>query len=250
MPIRAISFDWGDTLATNHGMPHQAIHDRALVQLAEDLATAGATVPDGFARAAKADIDGVWASSVDPALNPEHREFDYQGLIDGWVAACPGGEAMAVAAALTRFGRSIADTVLAYEGVGEALAALATAGYRLGICSHVPWPPTACHDWFVRRGWDRHLSFHSFSSAVGWIKPSPHHYRDTLEQAGCAAAELLHVGDHPQRDVLGGADFGFRTALKITEGIYPAELLTAARQRANLAIIHISELVDLVPTLE
>jgi len=45
MPIRTITFDWGDSLASNHGMPYAATQRRTFMRLAEDLRALGGTIP-------------------------------------------------------------------------------------------------------------------------------------------------------------------------------------------------------------
>ena len=38
MTIRAITFDWGDTLATNHGQPYQTLHNREILEITRSRA--------------------------------------------------------------------------------------------------------------------------------------------------------------------------------------------------------------------
>jgi FMN phosphatase YigB (HAD superfamily) len=247
MTIRAISLDWGDTLAANYGMPYKAVQQRAFDGLVQDLARAGGQVPNDAVASWWPALQEVWDRTVDPAQNPENREFDYEALIDGWLADC-GLDREQAATAVVTYGQVITDTVIAFAGVGEALAALKARGLRVGICSHVPWPGDACRAWYERQGWAKYIDFWSLSCEVGWIKPARAHYEHTLAAAGCAADEVLHVGDHPLRDVQGGHDFGFRTALKETQGIYDQALLDACP--ADARILHINELTAVVDRLD
>ena len=116
--------------------------------------------------------------------------------------------ASVVVAAVATYFATFSDTITPYEGAGEALKQLHDMGLRVGILSHVPWPGWACREWYVRHGWADYVDFYSLSSDVGFIKPHPAHYEDTLKQAGCPVAQIAHVGDHPHCDVEGPKAFG------------------------------------------
>lgn len=81
---------------------------------------------------------------------------------------------------------------------------------------------------------------------LGAYATKPGTYNVALK-AGCAAGEILHVGDHPERDVAGGGAFGFRTCLRLTEGVYPAERMAACRP--DCTILHLDEVPALVAGL-
>jgi len=237
MPIRTITFDWGDTLASNHGMPYAATQRRAFVQLAEDLRALGGTIPPTWLEVVFAELKSVWMSSVDPKQNPSGAEFDFAGLMASWVAAChvPADQAATV---IERCFATLTDTVIPFAETLPVLTDLKGRGYRIGILSHVPWPGDACRAWYRRHGLAGLVDFYSLSSEVGFIKPHPAHYQDTLRQADCAPHELLHVGDHPWRDITGGKAFGFRTALRLTEHIYPEEQLVSCGADGEILRLH------------
>ncbi len=56
--------------------------------------------------------------------------------------------------------------------------------------------------------------FHAAVSAAdaGVAKPHADIFAAAVEHAGVAPEEVLHVGDHPEHDVVGAADAGLRTA--------------------------------------
>lgn len=248
--IRCITFDWGDTLAANVGMPYLSVQRRGLARLAEDLGRLGCELPPGWAAGALADIEEAWNRTIDPALNPEHREFDFRAMLDRWLSAAGaiGADPNALRLAVERFLRDLTDVIAAYADTAPTLSLLKARGYRIGILSHVPWPGDACRAWFARRGLAGCIDFYSLSCEVGWIKPSPRHFRHALDQAGCAAGEVLHVGDHPLRDVRGAKAMGMRTVLRLTEGVYPSEDLHACGADAEL--MHIGEMPGIVARLE
>jgi FMN phosphatase YigB (HAD superfamily) len=247
--IRCITFDWGDTLAANFGMPHVAIQRQALGRLGGELAAMGCPVPAGWVEASMGELAEAWHSSTDAMKNPEHREFDLAGMLDRWLSRAGALEAdsHAVRLALERFTTALTDTVPMYRDSLPALSLLKARGYRIGILSHVAWPGQACRAWFSRHGLAPYIDFYSLSCEVGWIKPNPRHFRHALDQAACAPAEVLHVGDHPLRDVGGAKAMGMRTCLRVTEGIYHADLIAECEPDARIVQLH--ELMGVIAEL-
>ena len=248
-PIRTITFDWGDTLAANHGMPYLATQRRAFGRLAADLRELGCAVPEGWVDTAMAELAVQWRGSIDPARNPEHREFDFAAMLDRWVGAADalGADPHRLRLSVARCTATLTDTVIPYADAASALSLLKVRGFRIGILSHVPWPGPACRAWFERHGLAGYIDFYSLSSEIGWIKPNPRHYQHALDQAGCAPGEVLHVGDHPDRDIVGARAFGFRTCLRITENMYPHDALAACRPDAE--ILHLGEVLGVATSL-
>jgi putative hydrolase of the HAD superfamily len=241
----AITFDWGDTLATNYSMPYLATQRAAFGRLAEDLAAAGAQPRADFVANAVAALAVEWHHSIDVARNREHREFDCPALFSRLIAEAGPADPAAVQVARERCEDRLADTIFPFPESIPTLTALKARGYRIGILSHVPWPGPACRRWFVRHGLAPYIDFYSLSCEVGWIKPNHHHYQDTARQAGCEPSKILHVGDHPLRDVRGGKAFGFATCLRRTERIYAEEDLDTCGP--DIEILHLSELLTHLP---
>lgn len=248
MSIRAITFDWGDTLAVNWGMPYIATERRLLRRLGEDLAALGGTIPSDWAETALAQIQSEWAASTDLARNPDQCEVDMPAWMDAWVARTGlSATDPRLTPAIDRAWDAMTDTVILLVEVPPVLAALKARGYRIGILSHVPWPGHACRRWFARNGLAGSVDFYSLSCEVGRIKPHPEHYQDAIRQAGCQPGEILHVGDHPMRDVEGGRRFGLRTCLRRTERIYPEAQLDACQPDAE--ILKLAEVIGVAEGL-
>jgi REG-2-like HAD superfamily hydrolase len=84
------------------------------------------------------------------------------------------------------------------EGSAEALAALAAAGYRLGMLSN--WSPALPQ--ILERLHIRHyFEFVIVSSLVGHAKPDRAIFDLAVEAAGCPPERMLYVGDSPGADV-------------------------------------------------
>ncbi|GDY12670.1 hypothetical protein LBMAG53_15480 [Planctomycetota bacterium] len=240
--IRVITLDWGDTLAANVGMPYLTTQRRAFSNLAGDLRSLGGTVSDGFTQRCLDELAVQWKTSIDPTRNPEHKEFDFAAMLAEWAT----GSGVTLAAALPAINRctdTLTDTVVVFAETAPALRRLREQGLRLGILSHVPWPGDACRRWFARHGLAGLVDFYSLSSEIGWIKPNPRHFQHAVTLAGCSPGEILHVGDHPDRDIAGARLAGLRTCLRHTEGIYQSIA------QADAEILHLSELPGVVERL-
>lgn len=245
MTIKAITLDWGDTLATNWGMPYLATQRFALGRLAAELAALGHPPAGEWVQRCMDDIAVQWKASTDAVRNPEGREIDMAAMAAAWVAAAGADPRhAAVRAAIARCDDRCAHTVIPFAESAPVLAELKRRGLRVGILSHVPWPGDACRRWFAHHGWTPLIDFYSLSCEIGFIKPHPAHYQHALDQAGCAAHEVLHVGDHPLRDVEGGRRFGFRTCLRWTENIYAQDALATCRPDAE--ILHLADLPGVI----
>jgi FMN phosphatase YigB (HAD superfamily) len=196
-----------------------------------------------------ADLGVEWRRSIDMQQNPEHREFDFAAMLNRWVADSGGLDAdpHALSLAMERCTATLTDTVIPYADSANALSLLKARGYRIGILSHVPWPGDACRAWFIRHGLSPYIDFYSLSCEVGWIKPNPRHYQHALDQAGCLASEILHIGDHPVRDITGARQFGFRTCLRVTENMYASDVLRSCQPDAE--ILHLRELIGVLDAL-
>ena len=247
MPIRCVCFDWGDTLAANYGMPYRHVQRQALDRLATDLAAAGGMITSAWTEGLWQELHGQWRDSVNPKLNPDHREMDFDGLLQTWITKAGCVDQAQVAEARERFGDTCTDIVIPYAGIEAPLAAIKAAGYRIGILSHVPWPGDDCRRWYQRWNLAQYIDFYSLSSDVGWIKPNTKHYQHALDQAGCEAGEVLMVGDHPERDVIGAKAFGFQTCLKVMETVYDYDLIESCEPHAM--VTHIREIPALLERL-
>lgn len=249
MTIRALTLDWGDTLAANYGMPYQAGQRRAFERLRLDLLSMGCASVPADITAWMADVSVQWRASIDREANPEGREFDFVGMMNGWLAAAGAMDAdpHRIRAALHRCTAQLTDTVVPFAETAPTLALLKARGYRIGILSHVPYPGDACREWFARHGLAQYVDFWSLSCEIGWIKPNPRHFRHALDHAGVPAHEVLHVGDHPWRDIEGAKAHGMKTCLRRTEGIYAAEALDTCGPDAE--ILRLGELLRVAETL-
>jgi putative hydrolase of the HAD superfamily len=91
------------------------------------------------------------------------------------------------------------------------LEALRSDGFLLGIVSNAFDPPALLHDDLARLGIAERVDVAVFSSEVGRRKPDPAPFRAALERLGVEPQDALHVGDRLYEDVLGASRLGIRT---------------------------------------
>lgn len=85
-----------------------------------------------------------------------------------------------------------------------------------------------------RVGLDRFFSFHFSAESVGVGKPAPDMFNAALQWASATPEETVHVGDHPEHDMLGAAQLGIHTIWFNTRGLAPLDEVTPSRIADNL----------------
>ena len=60
-------------------------------------------------------------------------------------------------------------------------------------------------------GLDRYFEFSLSAETVGKQKPAPDMFLMALDRAKVNAEEVVHIGDHPEHDIMGGNQAGFHT---------------------------------------
>lgn len=230
--IKVVTFDWGDTIAYSNGLPHSRNNLLAtnilLRRCANILKFEISTESIGhISRKFVEEFDASYKISIDLNGNSTGAELDLNAIVFDFVCRVFG---------LSSFNENIADAIKAYfidmvsiitpmPGAIEIFSNLHAKGIRLGILSHSPVPLDVCRCWFYRYGFADYISFYSISSDIGWIKPHPLHFSHAEKLAGCKKSEIIHVGDHPIRDILGAERYGFYTILIKIPEMYPPNLI-------------------------
>ena len=211
MPIRAISFDLFDTLVDllTETIPREEYRGRSLPRMLTRLhALVAEKAAVGF------DEYLVAMQEVDAEFRASHYARDRElPTLDRFNAL------------LTRLG--IDDLALAHSMVTAHMDGLyaqvefldhhraVLAGlketYRLGVCSNFSHSETA-HRVLRVAGLDDLMDAVLISDAVGFRKPAPEIFEETLKALKVEPDELLHVGDRLGADVAGPAALGIRTA--------------------------------------
>lgn len=191
--IKAVIFDLDNTLVDFMGMKRQAVE--AAIQSMID-AGLGLTTDEVRRRIGEIYKErGIEFQNVfDQLLYDLFQKVDYKILSAGIIA----------------YRRAREAALVPYPHVNMTLIGLLKRGIKLAVVSDAP----------AREAWLRlcSLNFHHLFDCVvtfgdtGERKPSPAPFRRAMEQLHVRPKEALMVGDWPERDVLGAAQLGMRTA--------------------------------------
>lgn len=213
--IRLVTFDFWDTLVTDSPENLRAQRALRVAAIRSALRDAGAPVSETEAedvheRSGETLAERFWSLHRDPSPDEQLRiVLDSRG--EGIAARL---DPAAFAAALDAY----ISPVLAHPpdlcpGAGRAVRELAARGVSLGIVSNTGRTPGV----ILRRVLERHGVLHyfgaiSYSDEVGFRKPEARIFHVTLERAGVAPDEAVHIGDNPDADVVGAQGVGMRAA--------------------------------------
>jgi putative hydrolase of the HAD superfamily len=121
-----------------------------------------------------------------------------------------------------------------YPEVSEVLRQLKGRGLALGVLSN--WD-TRLGPLLEGLGLRPYFAHVVLSSVVGWEKPHPHIFAEALALADVPPAEVLHVGDNYQQDVIGARQ----------AGMYAVWLRRRGEQTGDCPVISsLSELIQII----
>jgi HAD superfamily hydrolase (TIGR01549 family) len=217
-PVKAVLFDWGETLVRIPGMIHSPErHLGCLERLFEengapglrDLGVSWPTLRTAYHEACRRHM----AHSA--TTRREHRFEDRFATTLRLLEVERLPEAAVLSRWVDRLGELIAQEAEMVDGADEAVAALAPHA-RLGVVSNYPHAPVVSST-LVRLGLRPHFRAIVVSSELGWLKPHPELYRTALARIGARAEETVFVGDDLDNDVRGPKALGLRTAWFTTD---------------------------------
>lgn len=198
MPIKAIVFDIDNTLVDFHTMKLQCTEAgvTTMVQrgLPATLEEVKRIVPEVFRNYGWEDQLLFWHIAEFAGVKDETALERFAQL------------------GKTSYRRKQRDFLKPYEGVAETLAALREQGVQLAILSDAPRLKV------FDRLCDAGLEPFFENNVVGAIndthkKPNSEAFRKVLSLLGrTSPQDVLMVGDHPVRDILGAKNYGFSTA--------------------------------------
>ncbi len=228
--IRAILFDWGNTLASVHR--EDETWERCARAAVDAAHSAG--LPPARATAGRLRDDFV-AARAWAIADPQGRELASDSFFQQWLENLAPGDVgqVVVDQTIRAFWEAWTDCLDLLDDADRVLASLKGRGLVLGIVSNVVAPGSYCRRQLQRLSLLGHLSTFTFSSEVGLRKPREEVYRHAVEQLAALAGrrpfqpeEILFVGDSPTCDVTGPARLGMQTALLVhpeVESHWPAE---------------------------
>lgn len=163
--------------------------DGTLVDSAPDLAAClnRRLAARGLAPVALAEVVGMIGDGVGALLQ---RGFAARGTVP---------DAAALPDFMADYAAHLADATRPYPGAAAALAALAGAGWRIGVCTNKP--EALARELLAATGLLPAIAAIGGGDSFPVRKPDPGHVRATLARAGGDPARAVMAGDH-RNDIL------------------------------------------------
>ena len=214
MTIRAILFDWVDTLARMEPdwseIWFKAMHDMGVELSEKDMVrgirSAELQVPEG--RPLR------WTKSSDEGDFIQYMQIVLEEAGD----SIP--ERAALLGIVKKIRQWFCDSSFSlYDDVLPAIHVLKSKGIILGVISNMyDSLEPVCRA--LQLG--QLLDFTLTSGEAGISKPEPGIFLEALKMSGTTAAETIYVGDHYEIDILGGRGAGLKTILIDRNSRYPS----------------------------
>ncbi len=220
--IKAVIFDLDNTLVDFMKMKRRAIEEAIPA-----MVDAGLEITPEIASKMIDEIykeQGIEYQQVfDEFLNRVLNKVDYKILSAGIVA----------------YRRAREAALIPYPHVYSTLNKLLKMGIKMGIVSDAP----------TKEAWLRlaYLNFHHIVDAVvtfedtGKRKPSPEPFQLILDKLNVKPEEALMVGDWAERDIIGAAKLGMKTAFARYGDTFDTEI-----HNADFELSDIAELIDII----
>lgn len=220
--IKAVVFDLDNTLVDFMKMKRRSIEEAipAMVDAGLEVTTEVANkIIDEIYKEQGIEYQQVFDEFLNRVLN----KVDYKILSAGIVA----------------YRRAREASLIPYPHVYSTLNKLLKMGIKMGIVSDAP----------VKEAWLRlaYLNFHHIVDAVitfddsGERKPNPKPFKMILERLEVKPDEAIMVGDWADRDIIGAAKVGMKTAFAKYGDTFETKNHTADYELAD-----ISELIDII----
>lgn len=221
MPIKLVTFDLDDTL-WDSGLVIRA----AEVEMRAWIAINAPLMADTFDSARQREIrERVMAE--DPKIIHNLSELRRR-VIEGAMLAC--GYSNEESLGLSHHAFSVffeaRQKVVLFEGTLPMLESL-QRNFVLGALSNGNAD-------LERVGLDRFFSFHFSAESIGVGKPAPDMFNAAMAWAKALPAESVHVGDHPEHDMLGAARLGIHTIWFNTRNFDALDEVTPSRIAGSL----------------
>ena len=199
--LKAVTFDWGDTL----------MHDVWNDDVARSGNAAGlAALGD---RDDLPDVEAIatWWANPELPIWDQRREDEIDVIALNRKCFTDLGVQLTddeLAVYYDALHRDWAKTIALSQHAYALLEALRKRGLKLAIVSNVGTPGRLVRELLDAQGLTERVDAVVLSCEVGKRKPHPAIFERALEELGVAAAEAMHVGDRLHHDVGGAAALG------------------------------------------
>jgi putative hydrolase of the HAD superfamily len=182
-PVRAVLFDWGDTL---FHAPHAP---EVIVSAAGE---SGVFVSDAEARRL---WDELWTAGKTPEELAKGRDLSPEAHRRVWLELFARADRVAPGLSTALYERVMdPHSWVPYSDTAPVLRQLRERGLRIGVVSNVP---ADLRPVFAKHGLDSLVDSFTHSFEVGAEKPDPAIFLAAARSLGVAPHDTLMVGDHP-----------------------------------------------------
>jgi HAD superfamily hydrolase (TIGR01509 family) len=219
-PIRAVLFDWGDTL-------FESPHAPTVIQSA--ARAAGVGIDDAEARRV---WDELWDAGKTAEEHAKGRDLSREAHRRVWTELFSRANARVPGIDRVLYER-VMDPAgwIPYPDTAPTLRALRERGVPVGIVSNHAYD---LRPYFAAKDLDRFVDAYALSYEIGAPKPDPRIFQAACAMLAVRPEEALMVGDDPVSDAGAGA-----------AGLQVYILPAAAEPRAARGLERVVELVDL-----
>lgn len=235
MAVKAILFDFGDTLISTD----QFDYDACLSKLHESILRDGIVVPFQEFRQLYFQTRDRLYRETEETLEEANFLLRISEILKHFGYAFDETDEKVVRAA-DAFSEAFAGQMTMKKYVPTVLKQLRSK-YKLGIVSNLAYPPSLMRT-LERFDLVKFFDVIMISGDVGWRKPSPRIFLEALESLEVGAAETVFVGDSLLHDIEGAKKVGMRTVLV-------REALTGEKETESPDAV-VSELDELPVVLE
>jgi putative hydrolase of the HAD superfamily len=202
----------------------------------------------------------VEATKFLEAYTQAHRKYHkvrYEQLVEVtnavWIAEALNSLGVETSAEDTRIRIALnsffEDYVNSFELRPCAKHVLAQASERckIGLISNFTYAPVV-YAALRRLSINRFFNAVLVSDAVGWRKPHPKIFEETLRKLGARPDETVYVGDSPLEDIKGAKALGMRTVF-VPSQFYTLQSLHDTQQKPDMIVADLCELNEKLPRL-
>ena len=208
MTLRAVTFDYWDTLYTGAVLPERmSLRQTALRRMLADL---GHAIEDE-------ELSTLYHASgheADRWWREEHRGYTAGERIR-WILQRLSIERPQDCEHVARAVQAVDDALIQFPppllpGAADALATIGDR-YRLGIISDTGFASGKAQDALLEHdGLRRFFEVTVYSVDVGHAKPRREPFKAAVDALALPPGEILHIGDNERTDVRGALDMGMR----------------------------------------
>lgn len=216
MVIKAVFFDWFDTLA-HYEPPRQELYIQALHEFGVEVSVKELML--GIQAADKYFLDENARSPVEKREPQEQAEvyMHYQSMV--LTKAGVKAERELLLKLMKKMQQLFQGlNFVLFDDVLSTLDTLKARRLILGLLTNASKNMLAFQS---KLGLEPYLNFVITSREVGADKPEPPIFLAALERAGVRAPEAIYVGDHYQTDVIGAKGVGIKPVLLDRYNLYP-----------------------------